>query len=209
MNSLPSYGTAKNGQTSFGWDEPKENGGHHVFFAILVENPINALLATKRISFRRELGVRGTPIPEGHIHISLVSLGHHQRRPDVLIDIACRIGSLIQAKPFEVCLDRLSAFGGGALVLRSSDHSPALQHFWRNLTAVIDDSPLKPFVTNSVEPHVTLLRDRQNVPKVREQFVEPISWTVRNFALIHSYRREYKVPGSWQLTGQNDALAIM
>ncbi|CAH2400286.1 hypothetical protein MES4922_230243 [Mesorhizobium ventifaucium] len=37
----------------------------------------------------------------------------------------------------------------------------------RNLFAVVDDSPLKPFVTNSVEPHVTLLRDRLRVPKVR------------------------------------------
>ena len=95
------------------------------------------------------------------------------------MEIARHVGLLIQARPFDVCFDRLSAFGGGALVLRSSDHSPALQAFWRKLSAVIDDSPLKPFVTNSVEPHVTLLRDRLGVPKVREQFVESMSWTVR------------------------------
>jgi 2'-5' RNA ligase len=32
-------------------------------------------------------------------------------------------------------------------------------------------------------PHVTLLYDRRNV---EEQPIEPISWTVREFVLIHS-----------------------
>ncbi|WP_292242531.1 2'-5' RNA ligase family protein [Mesorhizobium sp.] len=169
MNELPSFGIGQNGQTFFRWDEPDQNRRHHVFFAVLVEKPINALLAKKRVSFRRELGLRGTLIPESHIHITLVGLGYHQRRPAGLIGVARHIGSLIQARPFEVSLDRLSAFGGGALVLRSSDSSPVLQAFWCNLSAVIDDSPLKPFVSKSIEPHVTLLRDRQRVPKVRER----------------------------------------
>ncbi|CAH2401738.1 hypothetical protein [Mesorhizobium escarrei] len=50
-------------------------------------------------------------------------------KPNALVDIAFHIGSLIQARPFDVCLDRVSAFGGWALVLRSGDHSPALQAF--------------------------------------------------------------------------------
>ncbi|MGX7871835.1 2'-5' RNA ligase family protein [Mesorhizobium sp. ORM6] len=84
-----------------------------------------------------------------------------------------------------------------------------MQAFWRKLSAVIDDSPLRPFVTNSVEPHVTLLRDRQSVQKVQERILEPMSWTVRSFALIRSHQGEYECPAIWQLTGQDDALAAM
>ncbi|MBZ9823465.1 2'-5' RNA ligase family protein [Mesorhizobium sp. CA4] len=113
------------------------------------------------------------------------------------------------AKAFDVSFDRLSAFGGGALVLRSSDHSPALQHFWRKLSAIVHDSPLRDFVTNRLEPHVTLLRDRDEVPKIQERLVEPVSWRVRNFALIHSHQGEYTFPGTWQLNGQDDAHAVM
>jgi 2'-5' RNA ligase len=56
---------------------------------------------------------------------------------------------------------------------------------------------------------VTLLRDRLGVPQVREQVVEPISWTVRSFSLIRSLQGEYECPASWQLTGQDDAVAAM
>ncbi|WP_348630340.1 2'-5' RNA ligase family protein, partial [Mesorhizobium sp. M7A.F.Ca.CA.001.05.1.1] len=115
------------------------------------------------------------------------------------------------AKPFDVSFDRLCAFGGGALVLRNSDGNPSLQEFWRNLTAVISDSPLKLFLTKSIEPHVTLLRDKVGVPKIRERAIEPISWTVRDFALVQSFIQEgrYEVPHRWQLTGQDDARPAM
>ncbi|GLS37667.1 hypothetical protein GCM10010869_32610 [Mesorhizobium tianshanense] len=97
------------------------------------------------------------------------------------------------------------------MVLRGSDGAPSLQAFWRNLAAVIADSPLKPFVTNSIEPHVTLLRDEVRVPRVRERIVEPIGWTVRDFVLIHSLIRQglYKELGRWQLNGHDDSLAAM
>ena len=119
---------------------------------------------------------------------------------------------MIIAKPFDVSFDRLSAFGGGSLVLRGGrDSNPALQEFWRSLTARISDSPLKRFLTKSIEPHVTLLRDEARVPKIRERAIDPVGWLVRDFVLIHSLigKGIYKERGRWQLTGQNDARPIM
>ncbi|WP_240547044.1 2'-5' RNA ligase family protein [Mesorhizobium tianshanense] len=157
------------------------------------------------------MGLRGILFQAERLHISLVGLGDHDGLPGGLVEIACRIGTMIEAKPFDVSFDWLSAFGGGALVLRGSDGAPSLQAFWRNLAAVIADSPLKPFVTNSIEPHVTLLRDEVRVPRVRERIVEPIGWTVRDFVLIHSLIRQglYKELGRWQLNGHDDSLAAM
>jgi len=207
MNELPTYGIAKNGQAFFLWDSPSPAREPHLFYGFLIEDPVNAMLRRRAEHYNQELGLRGWLTPIDQMHISLIGLGDGKQKR--VVEIARHVGSLIQARPFDVCFDRLSAFGGGALVLRSSDHSPALQAFWRKLSAVIDDSPLKPFVTNSVEPHVTLLRDRRGVPKVREQFVESMSWTVRSFALIRSHQGKYKCPAIWQLDGQDDAQPAM
>ncbi|WP_258051997.1 2'-5' RNA ligase family protein [Mesorhizobium sp. INR15] len=178
-----------------------------MFYAALFEAPVNAMLTREAEHYCRDLELSGRLTPAEQMHMSLIGLGNG--KPQALMSIARHIGLLVQAKPFDVCLDRLSAFGGGALVLRSSDHSPAFQAFWRQLSAVVDDSPLQPFVTNSVEPHVTLLRDRVGVPKLRERAVEPICLTVRSFALIRSHQGKYERPATWQLNGQDDALAAM
>ncbi|MER9301189.1 2'-5' RNA ligase family protein [Mesorhizobium sp. M0621] len=178
---------------------------------LLAESTIAGPLARKAIALNRELGLQGWLVPEKHIHISLIGLGDHNGYPEGLVEIARHVGSMIVAKPFEVSFDRLSAFGGGSLVLRNSDGNPPLQKFWRDLTSVISDSPLEPFLTKSIEPHVTLLRDEVRVPKIRERSIDPIGWTVRDFTLIHSLIRKgvYRELGRWQLSGQDDAVAAM
>lgn len=210
MSGQPAFGTARNGQAFFRWEQAGKHL-HRLFFAILVGSAIAGRLARKAIALNREFGLQGWLVPENHIHISLVGLGDHEEYPQELVETACHIGSMIVAKPFEVSFDRLSAFGGGALVLRGNDGNPSLQKFWRDLTAVISDSPLKPFLTRSMEPHVTLLRDEVGVPRVRERSIDPVGWTVRDFVLIHSLigKSAYKQPGRWRLTGQDDALPAM
>lgn len=187
MRELPTFGTAKNGQRFFKWKDSERHFEDRIFFAILAERTIAGPLARKAVTLDRKLGLQSWFVPEDHIHISLVGLGDHDGFPEALVEDACRIGSMVVAKPFEVSFDCLSAFGGGSLVLRGgSGSNPALQELWRNLTALISDSPLKRFVTNSIEPHVTLLRDEARVPKIRERSIDPVSWTVRDFVLIHS-----------------------
>lgn len=209
MNELPTFSTAANGQTGFNWQERnKRRPLDRLFFCHLMERTVADPVALQATAWCQELGLRGKIIAD---HISLVGLGDHDGLPEGLVEFARHIGSMIVAKPFDVSFDRLCAFGGGALVLRSSDGNPSLQEFWRNLTAVISDTPLKLFLTKSIEPHVTLLRDRVGVPKIRERTIDPISWTVRGFALVHSFIQEgrYEVPHRWQLTGQDDAQPAM
>ncbi|MER9072142.1 2'-5' RNA ligase family protein [Mesorhizobium sp. M0904] len=166
MSGQPAFGAANNGQTFFRWERSKRRFDDRIFFAILAESAVAGPLARKAIALNRELGLQGWFVPEKHIHISLVGLGDHDGYPEELVEIARHIGSMIVAKPFDVSFDRLTAFGGGSLVLRNGDSNPALQEFWRNLTALISDSPLKLFLTKSIEPHVTLLRDEVRVPRI-------------------------------------------
>jgi len=211
MNELPSFGIGRNGQTFFRWDDPDLRRDDRLFFAILLDDAIAPALASRAVAWQRELRLGGKLVPARQSLISLVMLGDHDGLPKPLVDAACRAGSLVRAQAFDVSFDRLSAFGGGALVLRGSDGVPPLQSFWRALNSVLADSPLKPYVASSFEPHVTLLRDKSRVAKLDERPVEPIGWTVREFVLIHSFLRQgrYQICGRWQLSGQDDAVAAM
>lgn len=212
MTQLPAFRTAGNGQTSFGWQELDRRRDDRLFFAALVEGAIAASIASQTAQWCRESGLREKfLLPKDLLHISWVSLGDHDGLPEELVEAACLVGSMVKAKPFRVGFDRLSAFGGGALVLRAEDGAPEAQAFWRGLAAIITDSPFKPFVGNSFEPHVTLLRDKARVPSVRERPIDPIGWTVRDFVLIHSVlgQGRYEVVERWQLTGQDDAQPAM
>ncbi|MGX7871834.1 2'-5' RNA ligase family protein [Mesorhizobium sp. ORM6] len=62
--------------------------------------------------------MRGRLTPAEQMHITLIGLGGG--KPEAVVEIARHVGLLIQAKPFDVCFDRLSAFGGGALVLAAA-----------------------------------------------------------------------------------------
>jgi 2'-5' RNA ligase len=87
------------------------------FFAILVESAIAATLGRRAASWRRALGCEEDCFKQNAwICVGLRDHG----LPGCLVEIACRIGSRITAKPFNASFDRLSAFGGGALVLRCS-----------------------------------------------------------------------------------------
>ncbi|MER8777126.1 hypothetical protein [Mesorhizobium sp. M0977] len=146
MNELPAFRITENGQAVFNWQELDRRWNDRLFFAILLESTIAVPLARRAAVWRRESGLRGQVFPAERLHISLIGLGDYdglpggigQNRPPRRLDGP--------GEPFEVSFDRLSAFGGGALVLRGSDGVPPLQAFWRNLTALIADSPLKPFV---------------------------------------------------------------
>ncbi|MER8685253.1 2'-5' RNA ligase family protein [Mesorhizobium sp. M1136] len=211
MNELPAFRITENGQAVFNWQELDRRWNDRLFFAILLESTIAVPLARRAAVWRRESGLRGQAFPAERLHISLVGLGDYDGLPEELVEIARHVASMVQAKPFEVSFDRLSAFGGGALVLRGSDGVPPLQAFWRNLTALIADSPLKPFVGSSFEAHVTLLRDKLRVQRVRERAIEPINWTVRDFVLIRSLIRQgrYDELGRWRLNGHDDSVAAM
>ncbi|TIR15068.1 MAG: 2'-5' RNA ligase [Mesorhizobium sp.] len=211
MNEQPWFGIGRNGQAFFRWDHSSQDPTDRLFFAILVEGTIAHMLASRALAWQRELGLGGKLIRAGHLHISLVMLGDHDGLPKPLVDAACSAGSLVQARAFDVSFDRLSPFGGGALVLRRSDGVPALQAFWQALAAVLSDSSFKPLVGKSIEPHVTLLRDKARVPRVDERPIEPIGWTVQEFVLIHSFLRQdrHQIIRRWQLNSQDDAHAVM
>lgn len=180
----------------FGFEAPRADG---LFFALLPDAKDASRLATtaQQLSIRHSL--RGRPFARERLHISLLGFGAHAGLPQELVDGATKAASTIAMAPFDVTFDRTMSFLGRPrpLVLCGGDGVAELIAFQRTLGAAIQESGLgrvKPQYT----PHVTLLYDERGI---EEHMIEPVSWTVREFVLVHSLRGQSKyIPlGRWPL----------
>src|SRR5207244_1145602 len=104
--------------------------------------------------------------------------------------------------------DRIVSFEGKRkehpFVLRGDAGLAKLVSFRRLLGDAIQSAGLGQVKPGYV-PHVTLLYDQR---RVEERPIEPISWTVREFVLIHSLigQSRYIPLGRWPLRSDHRAL---
>jgi 2'-5' RNA ligase len=152
----------------------------------------------------REYGLSARPLPTSRFHVSLVSFGEFDER-ETAEALAVRAHDALanfSAAPFVVMLDRVESFSGGddryPLVLRGDDGVVGLEMLYQKLGIAMRWAGLK--LPSNFTPHLTLLYD---YCRIKERFVEPISWTVRELKLVLSLVGEtkYDVQGRWQLRG--------
>jgi RNA 2',3'-cyclic 3'-phosphodiesterase len=118
------------------------------------------------------------------LHVSLFFLGG---LPDEVVQAACEAAADVQAAPFEISFDRSVSFrgaaGGRPFVLMGDNSVQPVRSFRRVLGAALSSVGLKRRVNRGFMPHMTLLYDE----RIAEELpIEPISWVVNDFVLIHS-----------------------
>jgi len=182
----------------FGSEVPATDG---LFFALFPDEPAAARLAraAQQLCIRHRLETRA--FEPQRFHVSLLGFGVHSGFPPDLVAGAADAAAAIAAAPFEVTFDRAVSFLGRPrpLVLCSEDDIPDLIAFQRELGHAIQQSGLGP-ATPQCMPHVTMLHDER---AIEDHAIEPITWTVRDFGLVHSLCGKSKqVPlGRWPLRG--------
>jgi 2'-5' RNA ligase len=129
----------------------------------------------------------GEPIGPDRLHVTLFFLGDRRCLPERVVRMACAAAAEVRTQPFEVAFDRSASFRGQPghhpFVLLGDNGLTRLKSFRQTLGAAMMRNGLKQWAKASFNPHVTLLYDACNV---EEQPIEPISWTVSEFVLIHS-----------------------
>lgn len=155
-------------------------------------------------SLRKELNLKGRPLPLGHLHITLHHIDDYAGLPPRVVAAICDAAATVGMDPFEVEFDRVTSFSGRPgnrpLVLRGGDGLAELMKFQRGLGAAITRARVGRPVAPQFTPHVTLLYDDI---QVEERAVEPIRWTVSEFILVHSLLGQTRhVPlARWSLSG--------
>jgi 2'-5' RNA ligase len=198
---MGSYRRPVQGCFDFGDRSPRTYQSDSLYFAVLPDAVAAPKIAEAAGQLRRRYDLWSRIRPTGSLHISLAAVGEYEGIPETAIALAKHIGGVVRAAPFKVTFAHASSFKGKdrrPLVLRCREGATELAGLRRLLGSALDGRiPAQ----SSFVPHVTLMYDRQPIPET--DLDEPITWTVRDFVLIHSLvgRSQHKHLARWQLNG--------
>jgi len=173
-----------------------------IFFACLPDAETAARIHALADSLKRENGFSGTLILPEHLHVTLFHLGDWQVLPQQIVDIAKKAATEAVSPPFDVSFPRVESFRNRTGVypfVLTGDAAP-----WSALRNALGATLKKNGLGGAVhaaddfKPHVTLLRDTVRVKPAR---IEPVTWKVGDFVLIHSLLGQTKHVhlGRWPL----------
>jgi 2'-5' RNA ligase len=188
-------------QPSFdGFDRPACD---RIFFAVFPEAAAAQRAVQVGEGVRRQRGLAAKPYEGDRLHVSLHWLGDYDGVPQGIVAKARAAASKVAVAGFPVTFDRLGSFGKAGegpypLVLTTSREQVALSHLYLALKTALAANGLRP--PAGFTPHMTLLRDAR---QIQTGSISPISWTVREFRLIHSLvgGHRYREMGRWPLRG--------
>ncbi|PQV46089.1 2'-5' RNA ligase family protein [Paraburkholderia sp. BL21I4N1] len=179
-----------------------------LFFAVFPDTQT----ATGIAKFAQQLcvaaRVRSKPLAAGRLHVTLQHLGNFAGGlPQARVDAAMQAAAAIRMEPFTVEFDSVVSFAArpraGPLVLGGGEGVAGLHALHEALLAALLDAgggaaAVSPAV--SYTPHVTLA---YGMPWAATRAIEPVSWNVREFALMHSLlgRTRHVALARWRLAG--------
>lgn len=174
-----------------------------LFFAIFPGADIAEGIGRFAKGFFSKQRLNGDLLAATRLHISLHHVGDFVGVPQGMLAMAGSAASAVydEIPPFEIAFDRAMSFvgrpGHHPFVLCGSDGIVALSAFRNALGDAMARAGFKLRNTHYT-PHVTLLYSDRLVP---EQPIEPIAWTVREFALVRSLigLQRYELLGRWSL----------
>ncbi|WP_119302769.1 2'-5' RNA ligase family protein [Dongia deserti] len=189
-------------QLSFAGFEASPLPTESVFVAILPDEEASVRIAQIARRVRDKHKLTGRPLAVWRFHVSLHYVASHVSA-NVVVE-ASDVVSTIEMPPFRVAFDRVKSLRGNRrdrpLVLAGGDGLVGLVQFQHKLGPAMERAGLGRWIGPSWLPHLTLLYGSR---EVEEQAIEPVSWTVREFALVHSLlgRNRYIPLARWPLRG--------
>lgn len=190
------------GQASFDGFEPPAAPTDRLFFALMPDESASAAAEALALQCSQAQGMRLRANARERFHITLFHVGDYAGVPAGVLAQACEAAGQVRAAPFDVRLDDLSSFKGGPrrvpVVLMSSTPQ-GLIGFHAQLQGQLHRAGLlEPGPPRAFKPHLTLLYGQH---AVTTQTIQPLSWTAREFVLIHSLigQGRYIVLKRWPL----------
>ena len=181
-------------------------GTDRLFFALFPTLGAAAQVYALQQELRIRHGLWGRPLAIERLHVTLCHLGDYPTLPLSVVTRAREAAEHLKASSFEVTFDRALSFTGRPrnrpFVLLTKEGTSAVEAFQKKLGAELTSCGLGRFV-RPYTPHMTLLYDSADVS---EQEIEPVTWTVNGFRLVHSLlgQTRHISLGDWSL-GENQS----
>jgi 2'-5' RNA ligase len=190
--------------TTFLRNEFEVRRGDTLFLAIKPDEKAAERIHGVAQTIKRARGFAGDLIDPKRLHSTLFFLGTCDGFSEEMVARVHRAAAELKAAPFEVTSDRTMSFlnwhDNYAFVLVGDAGVGRLKAFHRLLGAELTRNGLRHWVHTLSTPHVTLLYDKRIVD---EHPIEPVSWTVLEYMLVHSLRgqKKHNELARWQLRG--------
>jgi len=160
-----------------------------LFLALTPQVPDLPRIMDSIHDLRASVGLRGTPLSSGCLHISMYYLGPYFEPPKEIVAAACAAAAEVSTSSFDMILDHALTFPRNArthpFVLRPGGEIVALMELHGALGRVMARTGLNRWVDRHFTPHMTLSYDRQII---EERAVETVRWPVNELVLIYSLR---------------------
>jgi 2'-5' RNA ligase len=181
-----------------------------IFFACLPDAETAVRIHALAGRLKQENGFTGTLILPEHLHVTLFHLGDWAALPEPIVKLAMEAATQVRAAPFEVAFRRAESFSNRTgiypFVLTGAKDIAQWRGLHDALGAALKRGGLGGATQGEFKPHITLLRDEVRAKPIA--LTLPISWTVREFVLIHSLlgKTTHIHLGRWPLGGQPDGI---
>lgn len=169
---------------------------HRLFFALCPDDALReAIRAT--VEGAHVFGGRGRRVAPAKYHVTLHFLGGWDAFPDDVAAAARRAGSAVESGAFHLVVDRAGGFARSRVGWLAPSGNSGLDALWSSLGHALDAQGVERRVAETFAPHVTVLRDVHG--RLPETPVDPLSWPVEDFVLVHSHDGRYAVIDRWPL----------
>lgn len=173
---------------------------HRLFFALLPEERARTRIEAAAAGVAASQHLKARMIRPARYHATLHFLGDHPMLREDIARAAIDAAGRVRAAPFDLVLDSASGFHGREppCVLRCTQTPPALQALWQDLREALIRAGLGAHLSRSFTPHVTFAYSRGALPQSTP--VEPITWRVEGFSLLHSVvgGGDYEILDAWR-----------
>lgn len=170
---------------------PLRKGADRLFFALYPDQETARQIQAVNVALRGDWGLTGKPRPVDHLHVTLRHVADAKGPPQEAVEALIAAASTVTFPAFDITLDSCARImGSGAFVLLADPAKNAeLIGFQKALAAALDGAGASWRVGGAgFTPHVMLSYETREAA----QSVGPITWTARQFVLIHSVIGEAK-----------------
>jgi 2'-5' RNA ligase len=158
---------------------------HRIFLAALPDAEIAGRIYALAEELKARYGFTANLIPPEHLHVTLFHLGDWAALPGEIVALASLASSQVRVPAFQVAFKRAESFrnstGVHPFVLTGDRNAWSGMH--DALRIALTDAGLGGATKGEFLPHVTLSYDKV---RVKPHAIEPITWRVKDFVLIHS-----------------------
>lgn len=173
-----------------------QGDSHRLFFALWPADALRTAMRDAADAVRAfESADRRTD--PARYHLTLHYLGGWPRRPDDVVERCRAAARAVDCSGFHLVVDRAGGFPGARVGWLAPSGNSGLDALWSALGHALDDAGLPRRQAERFAPHVTVRRGL--AARVADTPIEPLSWPVEDFVLVHSHAGRYEVAGRWPL----------